>query len=58
MPLPRLSLTPGVSHGPLDGAWWPRCDAMEVELPALIGTQGNGKGDPYSGERPDAVEPG
>ncbi|MFE9022221.1 DUF5994 family protein [Streptomyces sp. NPDC007808] len=38
MPLPRLSLTPGVSHGPLDGAWWPRCDALELELPALVGS--------------------
>lgn len=37
MPLPRLSLTPDVSHGPLDGAWWPRCDALELELPALVG---------------------
>jgi hypothetical protein len=38
MPLPRLALTPDVSHGPLDGAWWPHCDALELELPALIGT--------------------
>ncbi|MFJ8112945.1 DUF5994 family protein [Streptomyces sp. NPDC096132] len=38
MPLPRLTLTPDVSHGPLDGAWWPRCDALELELPALIGS--------------------
>ncbi|MGW1025105.1 DUF5994 family protein [Streptomyces sp. NPDC002577] len=38
MPLPRLSLTPDVSHGPLDGAWWPRCDALELELPALVGS--------------------
>ncbi|MDF3140105.1 MULTISPECIES: DUF5994 family protein [unclassified Streptomyces] len=37
MPLPRLSVTPNVSHGPLDGAWWPRCDALELELPALVG---------------------
>ncbi|MFI7006028.1 DUF5994 family protein [Streptomyces sp. NPDC050145] len=37
MPLPRLKLTPESSHGPLDGAWWPRCDALELELPALIG---------------------
>lgn len=36
MPAPRLTLTPGVSHGPLDGAWWPRCDALELELPALV----------------------
>lgn len=36
MPLPRLTLTPEVSHGPLDGAWWPRCDALELELPSLI----------------------
>ncbi|MDT7839714.1 DUF5994 family protein [Streptomyces justiciae] len=35
MPLPRLALTPGVSHGPLDGAWWPRCDVLELELPSL-----------------------
>jgi hypothetical protein len=38
MPLPRLSLTPDVGHGPLDGAWWPRCDALELELPALVGS--------------------
>ncbi|MFJ9909605.1 DUF5994 family protein [Streptomyces sp. NPDC101152] len=36
MPLPRLALTPAVSHGPLDGAWWPRCDALELELPSLV----------------------
>lgn len=36
MPLPRLALTPEVSHGPLDGAWWPRCDALELELPSLV----------------------
>ncbi|MFH8366081.1 DUF5994 family protein [Streptomyces sp. NPDC018031] len=38
MPLPRLHLTPGASHGPLDGAWWPRCEALELELPALVGS--------------------
>ncbi|MGW0884261.1 DUF5994 family protein [Streptomyces sp. NPDC002671] len=38
MPLPRLTLTPDVSHGPLDGAWWPRCDSLELELPSLIGS--------------------
>ncbi|MGW7257734.1 DUF5994 family protein [Streptomyces sp. NPDC054834] len=38
MPLPRLTLTPDVSHGPLDGAWWPRCDALELELPSLLGS--------------------
>ncbi|MEV7240593.1 DUF5994 family protein [Streptomyces sp. NPDC093248] len=36
MPLPRLTLTTDVSHGPLDGAWWPRCDALELELPSLV----------------------
>ncbi|MFE0509733.1 DUF5994 family protein [Streptomyces sp. NPDC058964] len=36
MPLPRLTLTPDVSHGPLDGAWWPRCDTLELELPSLV----------------------
>ncbi|MGJ5752313.1 hypothetical protein FB563_0398 [Streptomyces puniciscabiei] len=36
MPLPRLTLTPDVSHGPLDGAWWPRCNALELELPSLV----------------------
>lgn len=36
MPLPRLTLTPDVSHGPLDGAWWPRCNALQLELPSLI----------------------
>ncbi|MFF7970667.1 DUF5994 family protein [Streptomyces sp. NPDC007905] len=44
MPLPRLSLTPDVSHGPLDGAWWPRCDALELELPALVGSLDPGSG--------------
>ncbi|NEA50750.1 hypothetical protein G3I35_31895 [Streptomyces sp. SID10815] len=38
MPLPRLRLTPDGGHGPLDGAWWPRCDALELELPALVGS--------------------
>ncbi|MFF7146356.1 DUF5994 family protein [Streptomyces sp. SID2888] len=38
MPLPRLRLTRDASHGPLDGAWWPRCDELERELPALIGS--------------------
>ncbi|MFJ3310588.1 DUF5994 family protein [Streptomyces sp. NPDC086549] len=38
MPLPRLALTPDVSHGPLDGAWWPRSGALELELPSLVGS--------------------
>lgn len=38
MPVPRLTLTAGVGHGPLDGAWWPRCDLLELELPALVGS--------------------
>ncbi|MEV6941827.1 DUF5994 family protein [Streptomyces sp. NPDC051172] len=38
MPTPRLSLTPDISHGPLDGAWWPRCNALELELPSLVGS--------------------
>ncbi|MEV6113600.1 DUF5994 family protein [Streptomyces sp. NPDC052109] len=38
MPLPRLTLTTDVSHGPLDGAWWPRCAALELELPSLVGS--------------------
>ncbi|MET8807836.1 DUF5994 family protein [Streptomyces sp. NPDC004546] len=38
MPTPRLALTPDVSHGPLDGAWWPHCDALELELPSLVGS--------------------
>ncbi|MEV6941140.1 DUF5994 family protein [Streptomyces sp. NPDC051172] len=44
MPLPRLRLTPDVSHGPLDGAWWPRGDALELELPALVGSLDPGAG--------------
>jgi len=44
MPLPRLALPPGVGHGPLDGAWWPRCDALELELPALVGSLDPGCG--------------
>ncbi|MFI6034165.1 DUF5994 family protein [Streptomyces sp. NPDC051315] len=44
MPLPRLTLAPGTGHGPLDGAWWPRCDALELELPALVGSLDAGLG--------------
>jgi hypothetical protein len=44
MPLSRLSLTPDASHGPLDGAWWPRCGALELELPALVGSLDPGRG--------------
>ncbi|MGW3030051.1 DUF5994 family protein [Streptomyces sp. NPDC001178] len=44
MPLARLRLTPEASHGPLDGAWWPRCDALELELPALVGSLDPGRG--------------
>jgi hypothetical protein len=44
MPLPRLTLTPDGGHGPLAGAWWPRCDALELELPALIGALAAGLG--------------
>ncbi|MEU0255265.1 DUF5994 family protein [Streptomyces sp. NPDC006184] len=44
MPLPRLTLTPDAGHGPLHGAWWPRCDALELELPALLGALGPGLG--------------
>jgi hypothetical protein len=40
MPVARLALTPGVSRGPLDGAWWPRCDLLELELPALVDSLG------------------
>ncbi|MGW2831825.1 DUF5994 family protein [Streptomyces sp. NPDC001286] len=36
MPLPRLVLAEDVGHGPLDGAWWPRCDVLELELPSLV----------------------
>ncbi|MFF8729000.1 DUF5994 family protein [Streptomyces sp. NPDC015171] len=44
MPVPRLTLTAGVSRGPLDGAWWPRCDLLELELPALVGSLAPGLG--------------
>ncbi|MER8011900.1 DUF5994 family protein [Streptomyces sp. NPDC094149] len=44
MPLPRLALTPGSGHGPLDGAWWPRCDALELELPSLVAALQTGWG--------------
>ncbi|MFF4257638.1 DUF5994 family protein [Streptomyces sp. NPDC001663] len=44
MPLPRLALTPGLSHGPLDGVWWPRCDALELELPSLVASLEPGRG--------------
>ncbi|MEW2285230.1 DUF5994 family protein [Streptomyces sp. NPDC047841] len=36
-PLPRLSVTPDGDHGSLNGPWWPRCEALELELPALVG---------------------
>jgi hypothetical protein len=38
MPVARLALTRGGGRGPLDGAWWPRCDMLELELPALVGS--------------------
>ncbi|MEU2286653.1 DUF5994 family protein [Streptomyces sp. NPDC013178] len=44
MPVARLALAPSVGHGPLDGAWWPRCDMLELELPALVGSLGPGLG--------------
>ncbi|MFI9247476.1 DUF5994 family protein [Streptomyces sp. NPDC053086] len=44
MPVPRLTLTAGVSRGPLNGAWWPRCDLLELELPALVGSLDPGVG--------------
>ncbi|WP_333774223.1 DUF5994 family protein [Streptomyces sp. IBSBF 3136] len=44
MPLSRLTLTAEASHGPLDGAWWPRCDALALELPALVGSLDPGRG--------------
>lgn len=44
MPLPRLRLAPDVSHGPLGGAWWPRCDALEPGLPALVASLDPGVG--------------
>ena len=44
MPVPRLRLMPGVSHGRLDGAWWRRCDALNLELPALVGSLDPGIG--------------
>ncbi|WP_439946258.1 DUF5994 family protein [Streptomyces sp. BBFR109] len=44
MPPPRLRLTPDGSHSPLDGAWWPRCDALELELPVLVGALDPGLG--------------
>ncbi|HZF91584.1 DUF5994 family protein [Streptomyces sp.] len=44
MPEPRLLLTARGGQGPLDGAWWPRCDALELELPALVGALDPGLG--------------
>ncbi|MGW1860289.1 DUF5994 family protein [Streptomyces collinus] len=38
MPAARVALAPGGGHGPLHGAWWPRCDMLELELPALLGS--------------------
>ncbi|MEU4043136.1 DUF5994 family protein [Streptomyces antibioticus] len=46
MPVARLALAPGSGggRGPLDGAWWPRCDLLELELPALLGSLAPGLG--------------
>lgn len=44
MPVARLALAHGAGRGPLDGAWWPRCDILELELPALIGSLDPGFG--------------
>ncbi|WP_346017530.1 DUF5994 family protein [Streptomyces sp. SID6137] len=52
MPPARLSLTPEAGHGPLDGAWWPRCDALELELPALVGSLDPGTARPPASRRP------
>ncbi|MFE1910023.1 DUF5994 family protein [Streptomyces anandii] len=38
MPVARVALAPGRGHGPLHGAWWPRCDMLELELPSLLGS--------------------
>jgi hypothetical protein len=41
LPPARLALTPaGTGHGPLDGAWWPRCRELALELPALTDVLG------------------
>jgi hypothetical protein len=39
-----MDVTPDVSHGPLDGARWPPCHALEPELPALVGSLDPGYG--------------
>ncbi|MEV7815305.1 DUF5994 family protein [Streptomyces flaveolus] len=44
MPAARLTLAPWVGRGPLGGAWWPRCDLLELELPALVGALDPGLG--------------
>ncbi|MFF4588205.1 DUF5994 family protein [Streptomyces sp. NPDC001388] len=44
MPVARLALPPGGARGPLAGAWWPRCDMLELELPALVGSLAPGLG--------------
>lgn len=44
MPVARLALAPGAGRGPLNGAWWPRCDMLELELPALVGSLDPGLG--------------
>ncbi|MER5512746.1 DUF5994 family protein, partial [Streptomyces sp. NPDC002766] len=51
MPLPRPALTSSVSHGPLAGAWWPRCGALELELPSLVAALGY-HGARHRGRRP------
>lgn len=40
MPPARLSLTPKAGHGPLDGAWWPRYDALELGVARPRGLAG------------------
>ncbi|MFF4686461.1 DUF5994 family protein [Streptomyces sp. NPDC001307] len=37
-PTEAHTLTPVGGHGPLDGARWPRCDALKFELPPLVGS--------------------
>lgn len=44
MPAARLRLIPNAGHGLLDGAWWPRSDVLELELPALLAALGPGLG--------------
>lgn len=54
LPPARLALAAATGRTPLRGAWWPRCDLLELELPSLVGALGPGVGT-VTGVTVDAV---